>query len=301
MARLIRGARLGARPTWAALFSLLAAWGSAACERRATRVAVDGDDPVVASIDGVPVLASELKKQMQARSLPARAALEEIVRFELLAAAARSAGVVMGEDTATLRKSILVQRLIERDIEPRLSPEAIGEADVRALYERGRKRYVHGRMVQIAVLSIFTGAKMKSEARERARQAAVALEAEVKEQTRLGATADAAALKRLADDPAWSGRGVSFSTTWQDAEGPYPRAVADAALKLRRKGDTTALVGDETGYYIARHLDEKPPEDISFEEVAPTLRREMWEPWRKHRFLQLTADLAGGHEIEVFE
>lgn len=271
-----------------------------ACQRRAPGVTAAGGDPVVAWIDGVPVFASAVAMQAKARAVPPRAALEEIIKFELLAAAATSAGAGAPEDAAAARKSILVQRLIERDIEPRLAPEAISDADVRALYERGRKRYVHGRMVQIAVLSVFTGAKMKPEARERARQVALALEAEVKVKAPAGPGRDGAALQQLADDPAWSNRGVSFSTTWQDNDGPFPRVLGEAALKLQHRGQTTRLVGDETGYYIARYLDEKPPANVKFEEVAPMLRREMWEPWRRHRFLQLTADLAGEHEIEVF-
>lgn len=251
---------------------------------------------MVAWVDGTPVGAAAVAATARRRGIDARQALEELVVFEVLARAAAAAGVEPdGEDRAAARAA-MVARLIEREIEPALAPAAISDAEVRQLYERGKKRYVHGRQVRTAVLCVFTGARMKPAPRARAEETARALAAAV------GASAGrtAADFERIAADPVWVDRGVSLTTVWQGADDPFPRVVGDAVLALRRPGDTTALVGDETGHYIARYLDERPPENVGYEEAAPALRAEMYSPWRRQQFLRVTADLAGPHELEAF-
>jgi hypothetical protein len=106
----------------------------------------------------------------------------------------------------------------------------------------------------------------------------------------------------VASEPEWAARKVTVTTVWQDQEqaDPFPLVVARALAALHRPGDRTALVGDETGYYIALYLSEEPPQNQSFEDVAPSLRAEMYEPWRRQRFLRLTMDMSAGHDIAVF-
>jgi len=113
---------------------------------------------------------------------------------------------------------------------------------------------------------------------------------------------DAALLEAVSKDPAWIDRGVSYTTVWQDvdADQPFPRVVGRALAALTARGALTPRVGDETGSYIAMLLDEKPPANVSFAEASARLRDDMYEPWRRQRFLRLSMDMAAGHEVEVF-
>jgi hypothetical protein len=106
----------------------------------------------------------------------------------------------------------------------------------------------------------------------------------------------------LGSDPTWTEKKVSFSATtvWQDEEEPFPPVVGRAVSRLARRGDTTDVVGDETGFYVARYLAERPPENVSFAAARPILAAEMWEPWRRQKFLTLTLELAGAHAVEAF-
>lgn len=254
---------------------------------------------VVARVGTVPITASQVAAQMaQTPGLSARQALEQRITFEVLALAAVTRQTAASPDDIAEQKKVEVERLVERDIEPQLRVESIQDGDVRALYERGKRRFVHGRLVQATVLCVFTGARMNAERRAHAEANAKLLAAYV-DTHRIDTPAQ---LEALAKDPQWASRQVSVTTVWQDQEAgePFPPVVGHALAALRKPGDRTPLVGDETGYYIALYVAEEPPVHQSFEEVAPALRVQMYEPWRRQRFLRLTMDLSAGHDIEIF-
>lgn len=258
--------------------------------------------PVVATVAGVPLRAADVRTQMRARGTDAARALDDLVTFELLARAAADASD-RGPAAAELEAltAAKVSRLIEREIEPRIAASAIPESEVRALYERGKGRFVHGRLVQVAVLCVFTGARMKAEPRARAAETARRLKEVIDSAAHTGTTAmTAAAFEAISQNPVWMDRGVSFTTVWQSEDTPFPPVVGRAVQALTKAGDLTALVADETGNYIALYLGERPPENISLAEAAPALKKDMYEPWRRRRFLQLSLEMAQGHTIEVY-
>lgn len=265
--------------------------------------AESASSPVVAQVGNVSIHLPDLASQMRRTASDRRRALDELITFEVLAQAAAQDGLdakdepegVDAEPQQQLR-ALKVQRLLEREIEPHLARDAVADSDVRALYERAKPRFVHGRLVEIAILSVFTGARMKPEPRARASSVARALGALVHAR----GMRTAAELEALAKDPIWTERKVTFTTTWQGEDQPFPAVVGRAVQSLSRPGEMTELVEDETGSYIAMYLSEKPPANVSFNEAAPILRDEMYEPWRRQRFLQLTLTLAQGHAIEVF-
>jgi len=255
---------------------------------------------VVARVGDVAITAADVAAQMVASpGTDRRRALEDRILFELLAQEA--ARHDLSPDTPDQHAALVAveaQRLVERDIEPRLTRAAISDADVRALYERGRPRFVHGRLVQTAVAHVFTGGRMKPEPRARAEQNARLLRAAL----------DAHPPRTLADLEAfvqqqeWIDRKVGLTQVWQDVDGdqPFPQVVARALRSLSSPGALTPLVGDETGYYVAMYLAERPAENHAFADVAPGLRAEMYEPWRRQRFMLLATELTAGHDIEAY-
>jgi hypothetical protein len=261
----------------------------------------DSDRRVLARVAGQPILAGEVIRAALLAGSDLRSALEERIRFEVLARAAEAAGAAPGPEDREILRQAQVERLVADLIEPRLAEGAIPEPEVRAFYDRVHKRFVHGRLVQVAVLCIFTGARMKPEPRARAARHAEALRAHLAAHAGLSDQAFLA----VGSDPTWQTgpeQKVAFSATtvWQDEEEPFPPVVGRAVSRLAHRGDTTDVVGDETGFYVARYLAERPPENVSFAAARPILAAEMWEPWRRQKFLTLTLELAGGHAVEAF-
>ena len=255
---------------------------------------------VVARVGDVAITAADVAAQMAASpGRDRRRALEDRIVFELLAQEA--ARQDLPPDTAGEHAAVAAaeaQRLVERDLEPRLTRAAISDADVRALYERARSRFVHGRLVQAAVVHIFTGARMKAEPRARAEQNARLLRSALDEHP----PRTLADLEAFVKQPEWTERKVGLTKVWQDLEAdePFPRVVARALGSLSSPGALTPLVGDETGSYVAMYLGEMPAENRSFADVAAGLRAEMYEPWRRQRFMLLATELTAGHDIEAY-
>jgi len=250
----------------------------------------------VATVAGAPILAADVAAEMRRGRRTAREALGALVDFELLARAAARSIPDDDPDVVEARRSAMVQQLLERELEPRLDSSAIPEPELRAVYEKAHSIFVHPRLVEIVILSVYTGARMKDEPRARALAAARELEAAV----RLRPAAGPPDLEALAKEPTWRERHVKYARVWQGLNEPFEAEVGRAVAALAHPGDTTALITSESGYHIARYIAERPPEDISFEQAAPKLRAQIHGRWRQAAFIRLTDQLAGAHQIEAF-
>ena len=229
---------------------------------------------------------------------PPRQVLGDMIAFEVLAAEAARQGTSLGAEERDVLRRLEVQRYLTEVVEPQLAPSRITDKEVRALYDQGRGQYVHPRLVRIALLAVFTGARMKPEARARQEATARALASEVSSR----ATDKSAELfASLGSDRAWIARQVSSAQVWQAADGdyPYPLAFGAAVARLHHPGDTTPLVCDETGCYLGRYIEERAAENVSFEAVEAQLRNQMAGPWQKRRFVELVGELAQRHDIRA--
>jgi hypothetical protein len=109
--------------------------------------------------------------------------------------------------------------MIERELEPRLTREAIPDSVLRGVYERARSVFVHPRLVEVALLSVYTGARMKDQPRAQARDTALALDAYLERQP--PATPDA--FEAVASEPAWKEQGsgtLASSRPWTSRSPP---------------------------------------------------------------------------------
>jgi hypothetical protein len=226
---------------------------------------------------------------------PARDALADLIDFELLAG---EAARVVGDDPdlEDARNRASVQRMIERELEPKLAREAIPDSVLRELYNQAHSAFVHPRLVEVALLSVYTGARMKDEPRARAHETARALEAYL--HTRAATTPEDFAA--VAQEPGWRERRVKLARVWQAFDEPFSAEVGRAVASLRHAGDTTPLVTTESGYHIARYISERPPENITFEVARDRLRDQIAERWRQVQFLEYAQTAASAHTIEAF-
>jgi hypothetical protein len=259
-----------------------------------TRVA-EHDLPV-ARVGGAEIGQAALLAQMRATGKSRQEALEDLVHFELLGLAASQAIPASDPDVRQARDAALVQRMIERELEPHLGRGDIPDQVLREVYERARKVFVHPRLVEVAMLSVYTGPRMKPEPRARAETTARALE----QQLRGRGPLTLQAFEALAAEPAWKDRKVQFSRDWQGLDEPFPVEVGRAVQALGRAGAVTPLVTASTGYHLALYLDERPAETVSFEDAREKLRDQIFDRWRAGRFLEFVQQLAGAHAIEAY-
>ncbi len=273
--------------------------GLAACRRTAvdadpgwTPQAPAGLGPIVARVGAAPIFAEDVRRRQLVTGGGARQALDDLVRFELLAQAARDRGIPL----PPAPKEALVQVLLERDFETQVRLDDVPEKELRTIYERFSDTWVHSRLVEVGVLSIYTGARMKPEARSRARESANQLKAHL-EKLPPATLEDFSAIAR---DPAWAGRRVQYVRQWQSDRRPFSAKVGAEVQKLTRPGQTTPLVEDEMGFHIARYIAERPPKNEPFQVARQEILKELHPRWRKERFSDFVARIAQGQRAYTF-
>lgn len=250
---------------------------------------------VIARVGTVPIFAKQIEAEAKRTGQSNRLALEDLIAANLLAEHARRAGFILVDSKDQDVQNALVQRLIERDVEPNLLPTSTPDSALRPLWELARDTFVHPRLVEVGVLAVFTGAEMEKEERKEREQTARELAVFVRSHP-APTLEDFAAFAR---DPVWSARHVVFRRMLQGLHAPLSKAVGTEVAKLRTSGDTTPLVVDQNGGFIARYIDEQPPENITFEQVRGKLLAGFYEHWRHQQFLDYTTRLAQLHRVET--
>ncbi len=251
---------------------------------------------VVARVGEVPIFAKQVEARALEMGIPVRSALEALIDSNLLAEAARKREYRLAGFSDPDVRSALVQRLLEKSLEPNLRPEAIPDSDLLPLYNRVRDTFVHPRLVEIGVLAVYTGATMPEQLREPREQTAKELAQFLKDHPAKTLNEFSA----LARDPKWSSRHVTFRHMFQSTDTPLSKAVGTEVAKLHAPGDTTPLVVDADGGFIARYIGERPPEDISFEQARGKLEAGFFEHWPRQQFLEYTSKLARLHRVETY-
>lgn len=251
---------------------------------------------VVAKVAGAPVFSQQVLAEAKRTGKSPREALASLIDANAAAEAARSRGwtPVAWDDLEI--ESAAVQRFVERNLESSLSPDAMPDKDIRPIYDRLRDRFVHPRLVEIGILAIYTGPLMKDDRLKTRRETAQELAAHLAKHP--PKTLDDFAA--IAKDQQWADRAVVYRRTLQGPDRPFPRVVGDEVLKLRAAGESTPLVSDETGFYVARYIDEMAPKNVTFEQARRGLAAAYFEKWSQEQFLAFTSRLAQAHKTEVY-
>ena len=254
-------------------------------------------EKIVARVNGVPIWEGDVKLHAASTGLSKKDSLDAIVDFELLfQASAASDGAEESGEPAILavKKSMLIQRLIETQFEATHRPEDIPETELRKLYERAKSAYVHPRLVEVEMLVVYTGARMRDEPRAERRAIASRVAAFIASTEGQNMSFEDIRQKEALHD----GK-LGYKTVWQGPDKPFPEAIGTAALALRRPGETSAMVEDDTGYYILRYIGERAPKNRTFDQVADEIRKEYHPVWKQQSFARYVDGLAEGYAIQV--
>jgi len=258
--------------------------------------AAPGMGAVVARVGEIPIFAAEVAAQAAHTGKSPRQALDDLIGLHLLAERLRAQWPPQDHDpeARALEREMLVQRLLERDFEPASRPEDMPDAAARALYDAALETFVHPRLVEVAVLAVTPGKKATAAMRAEARKTMTELLAQV----RLRPERTAAELEAAVDE-AWRKKRVQYFRFFQAGDKPYSAKFGAEVAKMKTAGETTGVIEDDYGFYIARYLGERPAQNQSFEQVKKDLRDGYYTRWRQNKFLELTDQLSAQHEVEI--
>jgi hypothetical protein len=273
----------------------------ASCGRQPLRTTAWAPQPaadegaVVARVGEVPIFAAEVSGQATRTGKPPREALADLIALHLLAERERRHWPPDDPGARAAEQEMLVQRLVEREFEPSAGPQDMPDDAVRVLYERAHDTFVHGRLVDVAVLSLTPGKKAGPEVRTQARRTMIELKALV--DLRTEKTAED--LQQAIGDQKWHERRVQYFRFLQAGSKPYTAKFGAEVAKMKTPGETSGVIEDEYGFYIARYLGDRPAQNQSFDQVKKDLREGYYARWRQAKFLEWTAQIEARHEVEI--
>ena len=249
---------------------------------------------VVARVGSIPIYAREVEAEVTRSKNTPREALNDLISLHLLAERVHRDNPFRPDWLDPELRSALAERLIDRDFWPQLQRDSVPDQELRAIYQQAIGTFVHPRLVDAGFLIVFIGPSMKPGPRAERAQTARDLAAHVAAR-RIHGPED---FEAIAHDPAWQARKVTYRRAIQSPDQPFSRKVGAEVVRLKAPGDTTPLIEDSDGFFIATYAGEQPPANISFAEVREDLRQRYYERWRVQRLEELSRKLSEGHRVE---
>ncbi len=255
---------------------LLAAMGlSSSCSKKPAASAPD----VLAKVGAQEIRAEDLLKEAERRRqghrpVPDKATLlQEMVDHEALVQRAHRAG--LDEDPQIKREvsNLLIGKLLERELTPRLAAVQVNVEEIQAEYQRNLDKYKHPAKVRLALLHLPADAKMsearRAELRQRMQEA----------RGKAIATPAAGGFGPLAieysEDQASRYRGGDLG--WMDAGNfsyRWPRSVLTSAYALDQ-GKVSDVIEAEGGFYLAMKTDARAGAIAPLTQVEAALRQSL--------------------------
>jgi peptidyl-prolyl cis-trans isomerase C len=253
---------------------------------------------VVARVQGAEITIAKIEDYINTQSPMMRARyqspeelkklVENMVRFELLAAEAERRDYGKNKTVVRTVKDSAVQNLLRADVEEKVTPKSISDAEVKAYYEANKDEFHREAMRRASYILVDTEAEAKK------------LLADVQK-------ADARAFMELAKthskDLETKLRGGDlgfFAKEPQPTEPKIAAAVRKAAFDLKAVGDTsTKPIAVEGGFAIVRLTGERPERHTSQAEAEHPIRTKIWREKRQAALTSLIEGLRQKQKPEV--
>ena len=203
-----------------------------------------------------------------------RELLDDMIRLQLLAAAARAAGYDAETDFRRESHHLLAGLFRQRHLEPELARVGIDEAEIAEYYRRNRDRYLVPAAIRLAALFFEYPDAVSDEARLTALARARTVRDQILEEGIEERFAVLAA--RHSDDQATRYRGgdQGWLTGGEIAE-RWGADVAAAIAALDEVGAVSEPIGVADGVYLFRVIDSQPATWTPLAQVQSAIRHEL--------------------------
>ena len=244
---------------------------------------------VLAAGDGWSIRADDFRHWWATRPGPADSpetrgeALDRLVERATMAAAARKAGLESDPETVAQIESILMARLEETQLAPRLEAVTVSDAAVRAQYEsQFASRYTQPDSVRVALLWFNTRGQQPLVDRYRPRLEQIRAE--------MTAGADkfpvAAGFGPLAvgNTEHRASRLNGGDLGWLDVtpdSDSWRATVLELAATLKNPGDLSEISAGNSGLFLVRLIERRAAAVKPFESVSAEIRRSLLEQQRE--------------------
>jgi parvulin-like peptidyl-prolyl isomerase len=186
-----------------------------------------------------------------------RVLLEEMISQESLVQKACASGLDNDPECRRAWRSLLVSKLKERELSPRVEALQVSAAELRAAAEKESERHAQPGKARLALVQLKTGPKLSdarlAELRRRLEEARSESLALTNGETGFGKVAVA-----YSEDQASRYKGGDVG--WFDdglAHYRWPAEVISAGFELRNAGEVSEVIRAADGFYLVKKLDSR--------------------------------------------
>jgi peptidyl-prolyl cis-trans isomerase C len=220
-----------------------------------------------------------------------RELLEELVKFELLAAEAKKRGLEQSEDVQRTKRQLMVQQMMKAEFEDKVKLTDISDAEIKAYYDAHPEEF--NKPSQVRASAIVT--KDEGKARKLLKQLKDKPDDEALfRELASGANEDAQLRERAGDLQFFS------RPSERAAEDPtLDPALAEAAFKLEKVGELApepVKVAD--GWAIVRLTGKRKELARTLDQTRRTIQHKLWRERREAAVEQFVKSLRGQADVQ---
>jgi peptidyl-prolyl cis-trans isomerase C len=217
--------------------------------------------------------------------------LDNMVRFELLAAEAVKRGYDKQPSVVRTIKETTVQNLMRTEIDEKVTPRSIPAEDVKAFYDSHPEEFHRDAMRRASHILVATEQEAKQ------------LLSEV-QKLDLRGFSDLAKARSLDTDTKLRGGDLGYftlSTTGESNAARVDEALRKAAFGLKQVGDTVRKpIKVEGGFSVVRLTGERPERHTTLLDADPSIRTRLWRERRQNAMKALVDGLRAKEKPKTF-
>ena len=244
----------------------------------------------------------ELEFRLKSQRPPAdrQALLDEMIARETQVQRAKAAGLEQDPEVQRNYASLLVTRLRDKELRPRLESTSVATNEIQAEYQKNLSHYTRPAKAQLAIIQVKTPPKMTedklAEARTRiedARRQALALPASARGFGPVALTcSEDQSTRYKGGDAGWFDEGQSAYR--------FPTEVIAAGFALKTNREVSEVLRTADGYYLVTRLDTRPRSFSPLTQVENSLSRRLLAEKRQQAEQSFLLEVRQSTPVKVF-
>ncbi len=250
-----------------------------------------GASPVLAKVGDTDITVADVETRLDEQSPFLRARygspekkkelLDEMVRFEVLAAEAKRRGYDRDPSVLRAEKEAMVSTFLAHEFDSKLSHDPVSDAAVESYYSAHADEFHRKDAVRASEIVV----------RDRERAGAIASAARASTSAGADKRAFADLALKNSHDAASRARGGDVGFIERDTT-QLPKAVVDAAFSLAAVGDVSDPIPTDGGFVILMLVERRPGFDRPLSDVKDDIRERLSRGERPRAFETFVAELA---------
>jgi peptidyl-prolyl cis-trans isomerase C len=252
----------------------------------------------IAEIDGVVITLADFQDRINKQSPYIRARytsmerkkefLDNLVRFEVLAAEAKRRGLDQDAEVVRTMKQVMIQKLMKVEFDTRVKPEDVTEEEMKKFYDEHTTEYNKPEEVRVSAIIVKDKAKA----------------AKVAELAKGPKGQDNKAFRDLvtehSTDDTTKARGGDLRYFAADTT-EVPAEVVQAAFKLEKTGDVAGPIETKDGFYVIKQTGRRKPLVKTYEEVKRQIQNRIYREKRTKAMEDFVSGLKAKAKIVVHD